>query len=153
MKKNDGTYFFSLFYYLQDFWISSINDVNAILHSAFCDSLQKTRCIILNSSGLAFFNSPRSNCTSSSIDSSPLPSDRLSCSCFVKLISKSLSSVSPIEQLNLNEYLLWTSILLSKVTVVVCLWFQYSVHWWWRSRASIAWHQFRQNHQNKELIS
>ena len=143
-----GTYFFSLFY-LQDFWISSINDVNATLHWELCDSLQKILCIILNSSGLAFFNSPRS--TSSSIEWLPCPSDGLSWFFFVKLIPKSFSCVSPIEQLNPNEYLL-TSLILSKVTGPLCLWFQYSTHWWLGSRASITWEQFSQN-QNTKFIS
>ena len=120
MKRMIGTYFFSLIY-VQDFWISSINDVNATLHLELCDSLQKILCIILNSSGLAFFNNPRSTkCTSSSIELLPGPSDGLSGSCFVKLIPKSFSSVSPIEQLNSKEYLL-TSLILSVVKGRMCL--------------------------------
>lgn len=125
-----------LLFYIQFFWISSSKVLNAALQLVLRDSPQSTWCIILNSWGLAFLNSPPStSCTSSAGE--PVSTLDSSCSHLVKSTPNTFGvfSGTPFggKEGGLSLPL--------PVTVFRC-WFtfddQYSRHWWGGSRASIA---------------
>lgn len=123
-----------------------MNDANAALHSTVSDSLQNILCNISNSPGLAFFNSPHTtSCTSLLVERLPPPADGLFSSSLLKFILETFGFESPIEQDVSSECCFFTSQEFFKVEGCVCLWFQYSMHWWFGSSASIAWGEFSQN--------
>lgn len=125
------------FFYLQPFWISSINATNAALHWVTCESELNNLSIALNSAGLAFFRNPCSNDFISS-NEWKCPSMLSSCSCFIKLKPKSLVLTSPRELLEPFEHL-EASFPLPEDSEESSLWCQYSTHWWLGSWASMAW--------------